>query len=98
MRELNDMGLTIGERPLSQIFVSSVLAGCYLSFGASMYISLAGGMPALAASMPGLHAISSAMIFPIGMTLITLTKTDLLTSNMLYSSLPLISKDARRSN
>lgn len=42
----------------------------------------------LQASMPGLHSLLSASVFPIGLSMIVFTGTDLLTSTMLYTSLP----------
>ena len=47
-------------------------------------IQLAGGTPLLQASAPGLHSLMSAAVFPIGLTMIVFTKTDLLTSNFYY--------------
>lgn len=94
---LNDVGLTRGDRPSTQIFVSSVLGGAFLSWGAAMYLTLGGGSPELMASAPGMHKIVSALIFPIGLSCIVLSGSDLLTSNMMYSTLPFVSKDSRKS-
>ncbi len=93
---LNDVGLVRGERPASQIFYSSVLGGAYLCWGASMFILLGGGSPELAASNPGAHKVLSALIFPIGLSSIVVSGSDLLTSNMCYATLPFVSGDPRR--
>lgn len=83
------------DRPLQQMMVSSVLAGAYLSFGGCLYVTVAGGSAALAQAVPGIHALVSALVFPTGISLIVLTGTDLLTSNMLYGALPFFSHPGR---
>jgi len=94
--KLNNVGLTRGDRPLEQILASSILGGSFLCFGASMYVLLGGGSAEVLAAAPGIHKIASALIFPIGLSLIVVTGADLLTSNMMYSTLPFASKDSRR--
>ncbi|GBG34457.1 Formate nitrite transporter [Hondaea fermentalgiana] len=96
MAYINDMGLTRAERPDSQIFLSSLMAGGFLSWGAALYVLLGGGSAEMLASAPGLHKVLAASIFPMGLTAITLTGSDLLTSNMLYGAMPFISGDQRR--
>lgn len=95
--DLNETGLKRGDRSTKQILVSSVLAGSLLSWGATLYVLLAGGSADVLSSAPGLHKVMAAAVFPMGLTAITLSGSDLLTSNMLYGSLPLISGDPRRS-
>jgi len=96
MVSLNEIGLTRGERSTEQIFWSSVLGGAFISWGASMYLTLAGGSALALAGVPGIHKVCTAMIFPIGLSAIVVTGTDMLTSNMMYSTLPLVSQDSRR--
>ena len=96
MISLNDVGLTRGERSSSTILLSSVLGGCFLSFGASMFVMIGGGAPLFQETLPGLHSVTAALIFPIGLSSIVLSGSDLLTSNMLYGTLPFASSDQRR--
>lgn len=53
-------------------------------------------LPGLAASAPGIAALLGGLVFPIGLTMIIFSGTDLLTSNMLYTSLPFLTHPARR--
>lgn len=54
-------------------------------------------MEAMSSALPGPHKIMPALIFPLGLSAIVVTGTDLLTSNMMYATLPLCSGDPRRS-
>jgi formate/nitrite transporter FocA (FNT family) len=45
----------------------------------------------LAATAPGIAAFLGGMVFPIGLSMIIFTGTELLTSNMLYTTLPFLS-------
>lgn len=83
-------GLVRGQRSAGVIVASSILGGCFLSFGGMMFAQLAGGTPLLQASAPGLHSLMSAAVFPIGLSMIVFTKTDLLTSNFFYQVLPFL--------
>ena len=83
------------DRPTSEMLTSAALAGAYLSFGGCLYVMVAGGSVALQETVPGLHALMSALVFPTGLSLILLTGTDLLTSNMMYGALPFLSHPDR---
>lgn len=56
---------------------------------------MAGGTLPIRETLPGLHTIMGASVFPIGLSMITLTGSDLLTSNMLYCSLPFLTHPQR---
>jgi formate/nitrite transporter FocA (FNT family) len=43
-----------------------------------------------------MHKIVSAMIFPIGLTLIVLTGTNLFTGDIMFGWLPFVTRDERR--
>lgn len=96
--DLNETGLRRGERPIRQIFLSSVLGGSLLCWGASAWVLLAGGSAEALSQAPQVHAVLTALIFPIGLSSIVLSGSDLLTSNMLYATLPMVSGDPRRSD
>ena len=87
LREAAEAGLNRGQRPSSVIFTSSIVGGCLLSFGGAMYVVMGGGNPLMAAAVPGLHKIASAAVFPVGISMVVFTGTDLLTSNMMYHTL-----------
>lgn len=90
-----EAGLLRGKRPAGVVFASSVLGGCFLSFGGMMYVTLAGGTPYLQSLLPGLHAVMCAAVFPIGLSMVVFTGTDLLTSNMMYHCLPFLTHPHR---
>ena len=80
-----------GARPPGVIFVSSMLGGALLSFGGAMYVMVGGGtVELLGASVPGLHKLVAAGVFPVGLSMVVFTGTDLLTSNFMYHSLPFL--------
>ncbi|GBG27340.1 Formate nitrite transporter [Hondaea fermentalgiana] len=85
---LNDKGLDRGRREFWLLFISSLYGGAYIAFGALMY----------ARTVWEYNALVAALIFPAGLAFVITTGSDLLTSNMLYGLLPLVSGDARRSH
>ena len=90
-----EAGLIRGQRSIPVIFVSSAMGGALLSFGGAMYVMAAGGAPLLMTQAPGLHKILSASVFPIGLSMVVFTGTDLLTSNMMYHTLPFLTHPDR---
>lgn len=98
MQILNDGSLTRGDRSWWVIVLSSVLAGIMLSWGGALYVVLGAGTKSYWADAPGLHAVVAASVFPMGLTGIVLTGSDLLTSNMMYAALPFVTMDPRRPN
>lgn len=63
-------------RPLLELALTAALAG-------AMFVLVGGGTPELALAAPGLGKLVSAMVFPIGLTMVSFTGVDLLTSNMM---------------
>jgi formate/nitrite transporter len=53
---------------------------------------------AVQAFAPGLHAVMTAAIFPIGLSMIVLSGTNLFTGEMMFGWLPFMSKDPRRTS
>ena len=89
------VGAYRAHRPNREIFVSSFLAGSFLSFGGALYFTVAGGSPWLQEAVPGFHTLLCAMVFPVGLHMIVLSGTDLLTSNMMYGAMPYYSLPSR---
>ena len=77
------------------MFVSSFLGGAMLSWGSILMMVVAGGAPSLAGD-PGLQALVRGVVFPVGLSLIVLSKSELVTANFLSQALPAPSVDARR--
>ena len=95
LKEAAEAGLARGQRGSGVIFTSSVLGGMMLSFGGAMYVVMGGGNPLMAELVPGLHRIASAAVFPVGLSMVVFTGTDLLTSNMMYHTLPFLTHQHR---
>ncbi|GBG24306.1 Formate nitrite transporter [Hondaea fermentalgiana] len=96
MVNLNNTALTRADRGPVQMMLSAILAGIMLSWGGALYVVLAAGTKAYWSEAPGLHSLISAAVFPMGLTGILLTGSDLLTSNMMYGTLPFATFDPRR--
>ncbi|KAG7098671.1 hypothetical protein E1B28_000585 [Marasmius oreades] len=64
------------------VFIKA-LGGVYLSIGGLLSEVVAGGSPGFTQSNPGLIKVGSAAVFPVGLIMISLTNTELLTSNMM---------------
>ncbi|GBG34876.1 Formate nitrite transporter [Hondaea fermentalgiana] len=98
MVDLNNTALIRADRNPVQMMLSAILAGIMLSWGGALYVVLAAGTKAFWAEAPGLHSLISAAVFPMGLTGILLTGSDLLTSNMMYGTMPFATMDPRREN
>eukprot|EP00039_Didymoeca_costata_P021706 m.345243 g.345243 ORF g.345243 m.345243 type:complete len:368 (+) comp25978_c0_seq1:279-1382(+) len=91
-------GLLRGQRSSAIILVSSIMGGALLSFGGSMFCLVSGGTMSLIPSLPGLHSLLGAAVFPIGLSLVIFTGSELLTSNMFYHTLPFLTHAHRDVN
>jgi len=83
-------GITRGNRSSSSIFYSSLIGGSFLSVAGLLLLKVGGGTLPLLSTMPGVHALLCGMVFPIGLVMLVMTGADLLTSNMMYASMPFI--------
>jgi len=54
-------------------------------------LKVGGGSLVLFEMAPGLHSLLCGIVFPVGLSMIVLTGVDLLTSNMMYATLPFLS-------
>ena len=87
MTKITQTGAVRARRPTDEMFVSSILGGAYISFGGCL--SLMMGAQDLS------HPLTSALVFPMGLSLIVLSGVDLLTSNMMYGTLPFLTHPRR---
>ena len=95
MGMLETVGGVQRDRSSAQLFASSFLGGAMLSWGSILMMVVAGGAPSLAAD-PGLQSLLRGMVFPLGLSLIVLSKSELVTANFLTQYLPKPSPDALR--
>ncbi|ASB49193.1 formate/nitrite transporter family protein [Alkalitalea saponilacus] len=77
--------------PVSKTIVLSFLAGAYIAFGGLLSISIAGGMPEIAAQNPGLQKLAMGAVFPMGLMLVVIAGADLFTGNTAYFIPPVAS-------
>ncbi|KAI9016683.1 Formate/nitrite transporter-domain-containing protein [Hyaloraphidium curvatum] len=75
-------------RPPGTTFLASFLGGAYLAFGGMLSLVVAGGCAGLLP--PGLVTLLGAAVFPVGLSMIVFSGTDLLTGNMMYGTVPLL--------
>eukprot|EP01063_Lacrimia_lanifica_P015271 TRINITY_DN22085_c0_g1_i1.p2 TRINITY_DN22085_c0_g1~~TRINITY_DN22085_c0_g1_i1.p2 ORF type:complete len:328 (+),score=105.24 TRINITY_DN22085_c0_g1_i1:65-1048(+) len=78
-----------------RILLSSILGGVYLSFGGAFSIFVGAGAGGVRDESPHLASLLSALVFPMGLGIILLGGVDLLTSNMVYVSLPFLTHPHR---
>eukprot|EP00240_Pyramimonas_obovata_P004353 CAMPEP_0118930196 /NCGR_PEP_ID=MMETSP1169-20130426/6962_1 /TAXON_ID=36882 /ORGANISM="Pyramimonas obovata, Strain CCMP722" /LENGTH=345 /DNA_ID=CAMNT_0006872515 /DNA_START=33 /DNA_END=1067 /DNA_ORIENTATION=+ len=86
MVALETKGIKQPKRPDVQALASSFLGGAYLSWGSMLMFHVGGGSSAVLA--PGLLAAVKGMVFPIGLSMIVLSGSELMTGNFLTQSLP----------
>ena len=70
----------------------AVLGGAFIAFGALLSVMVAGGMPDLASTNPGLIKFIAGALFPIGLIMVFLTGADLFTSDCTAFTLSLMEK------
>ena len=74
-------------QPWWKVFWLGILAGAYLGLGATFYLYVAGQMPSIEKSDPGVqHLVLGAFGLPMGLGLIVVTGAELLTANSVYTS------------
>lgn len=79
-------GVHMGHLSVLRMLVGGWLAGVFLSFGCSLMVQVAG----IPFATTGLHLVMGALVFPVGLTLITWHGADLLTGCFMYSFMPFL--------
>lgn len=75
----------------------AILGGAFIAFGALLSIIVAGGMPGIGASNPGLIKFIAGAVFPIGLIIVAITGADLFTSDCASFTFPLLKKQIKLS-
>eukprot|EP00933_Yihiella_yeosuensis_P021027 TRINITY_DN16744_c2_g1_i1.p1 TRINITY_DN16744_c2_g1~~TRINITY_DN16744_c2_g1_i1.p1 ORF type:complete len:451 (+),score=68.96 TRINITY_DN16744_c2_g1_i1:89-1354(+) len=88
MRSLAMKGLSSGERTAPQVLCSSFLGGSYLAWGCALTTVVAGGSSIFLADAPGLLSLLTGAVFPVGLTMVLLNGSELLTGNFMTLALP----------
>lgn len=88
MKALAKKGIAHAFRSDSQIFASSFLGGALLGWGCCLTTVVAGGTAASLAHAPGLLSLLTGMVFPVGLSMVLLSGSELLTGNFTTIFMP----------
>lgn len=77
-------GVKKGNTPPHKIFLSAFSAGCLLSFGCAVSLTVLSS-PWYQENAPGLIKIVGALVFPVGLVMVALTGADLFTATTMVS-------------
>ncbi|GIL83215.1 hypothetical protein Vretimale_11271 [Volvox reticuliferus] len=75
-------------------FVQGIQAGAYIAFGAFLACSVGGNIPGIAASNPGLAKLLFALVFPVGLSMVTNCGAELYTGNTMMLMCAIFEKKA----
>lgn len=75
-------------------FVQGIQAGAYIAFGAFLACTVAGTIPGVAAANPGLAKLLFALVFPVGLALVTNCGAELYTGNTMMLTVAVLEKKA----
>ena len=88
----SESGIYKSSLPLPKFAIISILGGAFIAFGGLLSIMVAGGMPGIGAENPGLIKFIAGALFPIGLIMVSITGSDLFTSDCTAFTLPLLQK------
>ncbi|NDV96984.1 formate/nitrite transporter family protein [Dysgonomonas sp. 521] len=78
--------------PLLKFMLIAILGGVFIAFGGLLSVMVAGGMPGIGESNPGLIKFVAGALFPIGLIMVSITGADLFTSDCAAFSYPLLQR------
>ena len=90
--QFSSSGLYKSSLPLPKFALIAILGGVFIAFGGLLSMTVAGGMPGIGSTNPGLIKFITGAIFPVGLIMVSLTGADLFTSDCTAFTLPLIEK------
>jgi len=77
---------------ISKFILIAILGGSFIAFGGLLSVMVAGGMPGIGESNPGLIKFIAGALFPIGLIMVSITGADLFTSDCAAFSYPLLQR------
>ncbi|MBB4035626.1 formate/nitrite transporter [Dysgonomonas hofstadii] len=80
---------------LFKFMLIALLGGAFIAFGGLLSVMVAGGMPGVGESNPGLIKFIAGALFPVGLIMVSITGADLFTSDCAAFSFPLLQKEIR---
>lgn len=81
------------KRPFPEFALMAILGGAFIAFGGLLTVIVAGGMPEVANSNPGIVRFVAGALFPVGLIIVSITGADLFTSNCAGVTFPLLKKE-----
>jgi len=94
MKALAKKGGISASRSTGQMFASSFLGGALLGWGCALTTVVAGGTAAALINAPGLLSLLTGMVFPVGLSMVLLSGSELLTGNFTTMALPAFTHSA----
>lgn len=81
--------------PMLKFCILAILGGSFIAFGGLLTVMVAGGMPGIGASNPGLIKFIAGALFPVGLIMVSVTGADLFTSDCAAFSYTLLQKQVK---
>lgn len=81
--------------PVHKFILIAILGGAFIAFGGLLSVVVAGGMPGIGESNPGLIKFMAGALFPIGLIMVSITGADLFTSDCAAFTYPSLQKQIK---
>ncbi|NDW19477.1 formate/nitrite transporter family protein [Dysgonomonas sp. 216] len=88
-------GISKANTPLLKFILLAFLGGTFIAFGGLLTVMVAGGMPGVMETNPGLVKFVAGALFPVGLVMVTVAGADLFTSDCTGLVLPTLQKDIK---
>lgn len=85
-------GIYKANLPFSKFMLLALLGGAFIAFGGLLTVMVAGGMPQVAATNPGLVKFVAGALFPVGLIMVSVAGADLFTSDCAVMVQPCMQK------
>ncbi len=82
---------------IPKFLVLALMGGAYIAIGSMVAVIVAGGMPGVAATDPGIVKLVFGALFPLGFILVTFAGAELFTSTTAVTAVSLYSKEMKLS-
>lgn len=91
--KINSISLKKVKYTNKQLVILSFLGGAFIAFGGLLSVIIAGDMPGISNSNPGLTRFVFASLFPLGLILVALMEVELFTGNNSYMIVGVLNKE-----
>ena len=90
--EFVNTGIRKTKTPFSRFALLALLGGAFIAFGGLLSMAVAGGMPGVMGSNPGLLKFIFSSLFPVGLIMVSVAGADLFTSDCAYMTMPCLER------